>query len=189
MNDAPSSSWPTQRAIAVRMVALDVDGVLTDGGIYLDANGVESKRFHVRDGLGIRLLLQAGMRVGVVTARHSALVAHRARELSLSFVHQGVQDKWECLQRELAKAGLDPVHCAFMGDDWVDLPVLDQVGLATAPGDADPEVRRRVHWVATALGGQGAVRELAENLLRTHGRWGTMNPPPLEGCPLPQAQR
>ena len=166
--------WPTQRAEAIRLVALDVDGVLTDGGIYLDGNGVESKRFYVRDGLGIRLLLQAGLRVGVITARQSAAVTQRAGELSLSFVHQGVRDKWACLQQELANARLDPAHCVYMGDDLVDLAVLQQVGLSAAPGDADPAVRQRVHWVATACGGRGAVRELAENLLRTQNRWGNM---------------
>lgn len=170
----PPSSWPAERATPIRMVALDVDGVLTDGGIYLDNNGVESKRFYVRDGLGIRLLRESGLLVGLLTARQSPLVAHRAKELSLSFVHQGIQDKWACLQDELAKAGLDPVHCAYMGDDLIDLKVLQKVGLSTAPGDADPEVCRRVHWVATACGGRGAVRELAENILRTQNRWGNM---------------
>ncbi|MBF0401449.1 MAG: HAD hydrolase family protein [Magnetococcales bacterium] len=153
------------------MVALDVDGVLTDGGIYLDNAGVESKRFYVRDGLGIRMLREAGLSVGLLTARHSPLVAQRAKELSLSFVHQGIKDKWSCLQEELAKAHLDPVHCAYMGDDLIDLKVLQKVGLSTAPGDADPEVCRRVHWVAGAWGGRGAVRELAENILRTQNRW------------------
>ncbi|MEO5363352.1 MAG: HAD-IIIA family hydrolase [Magnetococcus sp. DMHC-8] len=170
----PSSLWPADRAMAVRMVALDVDGVLTDGGIFLDGNGMESKRFHVRDGLGIRLLREAGLLVGLVTARHSPAVAQRARELSMTFVHQGIRDKWACLQQELAKARLTPAHCAYMGDDLLDLAVLHRVGLATAPADADGEVRQRAHWVSTAAGGQGAVRELAENLLRTQNRWGNM---------------
>ncbi|MBF0462180.1 MAG: HAD-IIIA family hydrolase [Magnetococcales bacterium] len=168
------------------MVALDVDGVLTDGGIYLDDTGSESKRFYVRDGLGIHLLLRAGLHVGLLTARQSPVVAQRAKELSLSFVHQGVTDKWACLQHELAKYQLDPIHCAYMGDDWVDLPVLQQVGLATAPADADWEVCRRVHWVATARGGQGAVRQLAENLLRTQNRWGNMIAAFLEGPSPPR---
>lgn len=164
-------SWPTERAAPVRMVVLDVDGVLTDGGIYLDNHGVETKRFYVRDGLGMRLLLQAGFMVGLITARQSDLVAHRARELSLSFVHQGVKDKWVCLQQELHKAALTPMQCAYMGDDLVDLRVLQQVGLATAPADADQEVCDRVHWVAPRDGGRGAVRALAEQLLHTQGRW------------------
>lgn len=153
------------------MVVLDVDGVLTDGGIYLDSHGVESKRFSVRDGLGMRLLRQAGLTVGLLTARQSRMVEQRAEELSLSFVHQGVKDKWACLQQELHHAALSPRHCAYMGDDLIDLQVLQQVGLAAAPADADAEVLRRVHWVATQKGGQGAVREMAENLLRTQNRW------------------
>ncbi|MEO5352615.1 MAG: HAD hydrolase family protein [Magnetococcus sp. XQGC-1] len=182
--NTPLLPWPTERATLIRMVALDVDGVLTDGAIYLDNEGQESKRFYVRDGMGIRLLLQAGFRVGLLTARRSALVEHRARELSLSFVHQGVKDKWSCLQQELSRAGWEPRQCAYMGDDLVDLAVLQRVGLATAPRDADPEVLQRVHWVAEAAGGEGAVRELAENLLRTQNRWGNMIETLLEG-PLP----
>lgn len=168
---SPTHPWPSGRAKPVRMVVLDVDGVLTDGGIYLDDNGLESKRFDVRDGMGIRLLRQAGLSVGVVTARRSRSVAKRAEELALTFVHQGVQDKWSCLQQELRRAGIEPYQCAYMGDDLVDLGVLQRVGLATAPLDAVGEVRHRVHWVATHHGGRGAVRELAENLLHTQARW------------------
>ncbi|MBF0162318.1 MAG: hypothetical protein HQL88_08515 [Magnetococcales bacterium] len=189
MNSPSSTPWPAERAARIRMVALDVDGVLTDGGIYLDDQGVESKRFYVRDGLGIRLLLQAGLRVGLLTARQSPAVTRRAQELSLSFVHQGLKDKWGCLQDELAKAQWDPVHCLYMGDDWVDLPVLQRVGLAAAPGDADPEVRRQVHWVARAGGGQGAVRELAEELLRSQNRWGTLLETFQGGRAIPQEEQ
>lgn len=163
--------WPTERATSIRMVVLDVDGVLTDGSIYFDENGLESKRFHVRDGMGIRLLLQADFIVGVLTARQSTMVTQRAKELSLSFVHQGVKDKWACLQHELEKAALSAKQCAYMGDDLLDLRVLQHVGLATAPADADSEVRNRVHWVATQKGGKGAVRELAKNLLHTQKKW------------------
>lgn len=163
--------WPLQRAEQIRMLVLDVDGVLTDGGISLDHNGEESKRFHVRDGMGIRLLLQAGFVVGLITARSSPAVAKRAKELSLSFVHQGVKNKWACLQNELEKAQLNPVQCAYMGDDWVDLGVLLRVGLATAPADAEKEVQKRVHWVANRNGGFGAVRELSENLLHSQNQW------------------
>lgn len=166
--------WPIERAANIRMVVLDVDGVLTDGGIYLGEQGLELKRFYVRDGLGLRLLLQAGFIVGILTARQSSLVTERARELSLSFVHQGVKNKWACLRHELEKANLSPNQCAYMGDDLVDLQVLQRVGLATAPADADSEVLRRVHWVAEQKGGQGAVRSLAEKLLQTQFRWETI---------------
>ncbi len=167
----PWSDELVQRGRAVRLVALDVDGVLTDGGIHLDSAGVESKRFHVRDGLGIRLLLEADYTVGLITARNSPMVAHRGRELGLSFVHQGVKDKWGCLENELTRHRLTPDRCAFMGDDLIDLPILSRVGFAGAPADADPEVVARVHWLARRRGGRGAVRELAEGLLRARDLW------------------
>ncbi|MBF0422788.1 MAG: phenylphosphate carboxylase subunit delta [Magnetococcales bacterium] len=164
--------FPQHLGQDIRIVALDVDGVLTDGIIHLDAQGEEHKRFHVSDGLGIRLLLEAGVHVGMISARSSPSVAFRARELSLSFVHQGVQgSKWECLHKELRQRGLEAAQCAAMGDDWVDLDILCRVGLATAPRDARAEVRQRVHWVAQASGGRGAVRELAEELLMAQGKW------------------
>lgn len=170
----PFRPWPKKllkRARNIRLLALDVDGVLTDGGIHLDSAGIESKRFHVRDGLGIRLLLESGMAVGMITARNSPLVAARARELDVSFLHQGVKEKWRCLEEELRQRALSAGQCAFMGDDLIDLPILSRVGLASAPADADPEVVRRVHWTARRSGGRGAVRELAEGLLRAQGRW------------------
>ncbi|MBF0096942.1 MAG: HAD hydrolase family protein [Magnetococcales bacterium] len=181
-------AWPDNKAKAIRMVALDVDGVLTDGVIQLDNNGVESKRFYVRDGLGIRLLLQTGLRVGLITARQSALVTHRANELALSFVHQGTRRKWPALQEELHKAGLQAEQCLFMGDDLVDLAVLQRVGLATAPADADAEVRSRVDWVASAPGGRGAVREMAEKLLKSQGVWEQLIQGLREGGPDPRPQ-
>lgn len=165
------SSDIIKKAKEIKMVALDVDGVLTDGGIILDDHGTQSKRFYVRDGLGIRLMLQSGLKVGLLTARQSNLVTIRSQELSLSFVHQGVHDKWACLQEELQKTGLTPQQCAFMGDDWVDLPVLNRVGLSSAPLDADTEVRNRVDWISTKKGGHGAVRELAEKLLHAQNKW------------------
>ncbi len=132
---------------------------------------MESKRFYVRDGLGIRLLLEAGITVGCITARNSPLVTQRGTELGLSFVHQGIKEKWHCLQNEINGRGLVPRQCAFMGDDLIDLPILSRVGLASAPADADPEVVHRVHWLARRKGGWGAVRELAEGLLRAKGIW------------------
>ena len=159
------------QAKRIRMLALDVDGVLTDGGIIIDNGAVEAKKFFVRDGLGIRLLLDSGIKVGLITARNSQVVSKRAAELSLSFVHQGVKAKWSCLQAELQKEQITPQECAFMGDDLVDLPILTKIGLATAPADAVPEVKERVHWVARHPGGVGAVRELAEIILQAQGFW------------------
>ncbi|MBF0193789.1 MAG: HAD hydrolase family protein [Magnetococcales bacterium] len=153
------------------MVALDVDGVLTDGGILFDNDGVEAKRFSVRDGLGIRLLLDSGIKVGLITARKSAVVEKRAQELSLSFVHQGIKNKWPCLKAELDREKITPKQCAFMGDDLLDLPILTKVGLSTAPNDAAKEVLERVDWIAAKAGGQGAVRELAQMILKSQGSW------------------
>lgn len=164
--------FPRSRAQAIRLVALDVDGVLTDGILHLDGEGRESKRFHVRDGLGIRLLLDAGIKVGLITARSSEAVARRGKELSLSFVRQGVRgNKWLCLKEEMTTLGLEAHQCAFMGDDLIDLGILQRVGLSAAPADAEPEVLDNVHWVSGKNGGRGAVRELAKNILMAQGLW------------------
>ncbi|MBF0370551.1 MAG: HAD hydrolase family protein [Magnetococcales bacterium] len=169
-----SSPWPAtllNRARRIRLVALDVDGVLTDGGLYLNDDGVQMKRFYVGDGMGIRLLLDAGISVGFITARHSRLVELRARELNLSFCHQDVKNKWARLSHEMKQQGIDAADCAYMGDDLVDLPVLTRVGFAAAPADARPQVCSRVHWVASLGGGRGAVREMAEGILQAQGAW------------------
>ncbi|MBF0285423.1 MAG: HAD hydrolase family protein [Magnetococcales bacterium] len=173
------------RARLVRLVALDVDGVLTDGGIVLDDAGREIKRFCVRDGLGVRMLLDLGFAVGVISARKSAATEARGRELGLSFVRQGVQDKWGALREELSRRRLDPTQCAFMGDDLLDLPLMSRVGFSAAPADGDPEVLRRAHWIASRNGGHGAVRELAEGFLKAQGQWedvvtALINPVPLK---------
>jgi len=160
-----------RRAARVRLVALDVDGVLTDGRLYIGARGEALKAFDVRDGLGIRLLREAGIDVAVVTARSSRIVAVRARELGIDKVMQGQSDKHACLQRLLAGAGVSERDCAYMGDDWPDLPVLATVGLAATVADAPEEVKRRVHWVAPSPGGRGAVRDLAKLVLRAQGRF------------------
>lgn len=169
----PAPFFPVERARKIRLLALDVDGVLTDGGLFLLDNETEAKRFHVRDGLGIRLLGKTGIVVGLITARRSPLVERRARELELAFVHQGAKNKWQALQPEISRLGLQAEQCAYMGDDLVDLDLLSRVGLATTPADGHPEVQSRVHWVATHPGGWGAVRELAENLIKAQGHWQT----------------
>ncbi|MBF0177943.1 MAG: HAD-IIIA family hydrolase [Magnetococcales bacterium] len=154
---------------------MDVDGVLTDGGIYyMDCEGLEAKRFHARDGLGIKLLLESGLFVGWITARSSELVRKRAGELGITFLHQGAIDKWGCLQNRLREMGLEADQCAYMGDDLVDLGVMQRVGLAAVPGDAHPEAVRAAHWVAQAGGGRGAVRELIDGILQVQGHWPTI---------------
>jgi 3-deoxy-D-manno-octulosonate 8-phosphate phosphatase (KDO 8-P phosphatase) len=159
-----------ERAAAVRLMAFDVDGTLTDGGIHIGPTGESHKRFSVRDGLGLVLLQQAGIRVALVTGRNSAIVAQRARELRIDTVLQGVGDKAAAMLELCAGAGVDPAHAGFMGDDWPDLPAMLAVGFAATVPDAAPEVRRVAHWTASAPAGAGAARELAEHLLRAQGR-------------------
>lgn len=165
-----------EAAARIRLVALDVDGVLTDGGIILGATAagerVELKRFEITDGLGINLLQQAGIEVAIVTGRSSAAVQLRAEELSIRECHQGASPaKLPVLEGVAERLGIGLEEVAFMGDDLADLPVLRRVGFAAAPRDAVPEVRAEADWVARRRGGEGAVRELAELLLRARGAW------------------
>jgi 3-deoxy-D-manno-octulosonate 8-phosphate phosphatase (KDO 8-P phosphatase) len=151
----------------VRLVVLDVDGVLTDGGLYYAESGDELKRFHVRDGQGIVLLHAAGVRTAIVTARRSASVERRARELGIAEVHQAVDDKLAATKALLARLGVAPEQTCYVGDDIGDLPAMRYVALSAAPADAVPAVRRAAALVTRAAGGQGAVRELAERILAT----------------------
>lgn len=160
------------RAAAVRLMAFDVDGTLTDGGLHIGPQGEALKRFSVRDGLGLVLLREAGIHVAIVTGRHSAIVAQRARELRIETVLQGVADKAEAMRTLCVQAGIEPAQAGFMGDDWPDLPAMRAVGFAAAVPEAAPEVKAAAHWIATAPAGAGAARELAEHLLRVQGLLG-----------------
>lgn len=155
----------------IKLLLLDVDGVMTDGRIVLDDNGVESKFFNVRDGHGLKMLQRAGLRVGILTGRKSRVVDLRAAELGVEIVFQGAKNKLEVYERMLAEQSLTDKEVAFAGDDVIDLPVLRRVGLALAPADAVDEVREVVHYVCRAAGGHGAVREIVELLLRGQGLW------------------
>jgi 3-deoxy-D-manno-octulosonate 8-phosphate phosphatase (KDO 8-P phosphatase) len=157
------------RAARVRLACFDVDGTLTDGRLYFDAEGRESKAFHVHDGQGLALLRRAGIAVAFVTARPGAIVARRADELGAE-CHAEVADKLECVRAIVARHGCTLEQTAFMGDDLADLGVLAQVGLAVAPADAHAWVRERVHWRTQAGGGRGAARELCDLLLAAQGR-------------------
>jgi 3-deoxy-D-manno-octulosonate 8-phosphate phosphatase (KDO 8-P phosphatase) len=159
------------RAARVRLVILDVDGVLTDGRLYFGPQGEALKVFDVRDGLGIKLLREAGIEVAILSSRRSEIVDVRARELGIRHVRQGQADKRVGWTQLLDATGEPPEQCAFMGDDWADLPVLTQAGLAATVADADREVKRVAHWIAEAAGGHGAVRELAGFLLRAQGQY------------------
>lgn len=164
------------RAAAIRLLALDVDGVLTDGGLYLGATAggerVELKRFEITDGLGIHLLQSAGIEVAIVTRRASEAVRLRAEELGIRECHQQASPTKLPVVEEMAQRrgfGLDAV--AFVGDDLADLPVLRRVGFPVAVANAVAEVRATAVWVTRRRGGRGAVRELAEALLRARGEW------------------
>ena len=158
-----------EQARRVRLLALDVDGVLTDGRLYFDDAGREMKAFHVRDGLGMKSVQRHGVRLAIITGRTSTVVAHRARELGVDFVYQGRDDKRRAFAELLSAAGVDAAGVCYAGDDWLDLPVLAQAGLAVTVADAEPAVRSRVHWVTTRPGGHGAVREICDLILHAQG--------------------
>ena len=160
-----------QRAERIKLVLFDVDGVLTDGKLLLQADGSESKQFDIKDGTGIVLAQRAGLKVGFLSARVSPPTQHRAAQLGVTLVHQGVSSKIETYEHIVDKLVLEDEEVAYMGDDIVDLPVLSRVGLAAAPADAAPDVRARVHWVSQAPGGCGAARELIELILRAQRAW------------------
>lgn len=160
-----------QLAAQIRLLVLDVDGVLTDGSIIYTDAGEEIKCFHVRDGHGIRMVQQAGVEVALITGRQSAAVAHRAKNLHIAHIYQGVRDKLAVLHSLQTELGVSPQETAVVGDDLVDLAMMQQAGLAVAVADAPMEVRQRAQLVTLAPGGHGAVRELCEILLKAKGVW------------------
>jgi YrbI family 3-deoxy-D-manno-octulosonate 8-phosphate phosphatase len=160
-----------ERIRPIELVLSDVDGVLTDGGIVFDNQGIETKRFHIRDGLGIRLWQRAGHRFGLLTGRTSHVVQVRAAELGIDLVRQGFEDKLPVVNAILRELRLSPQQVCYIGDDLPDLPVICHVGLGVAVADAAPELLAAAHHTTTARGGQGAVRELIETLLKAQGRY------------------
>jgi 3-deoxy-D-manno-octulosonate 8-phosphate phosphatase (KDO 8-P phosphatase) len=159
-----------ERAARVRLACFDVDGTLTDGRLWLDAEGSELKAFHIHDGMGLRLLEEHGVRVALVTARHSAVAEARGRELRLSEVHIGIKDKRALLESLCAKHGHTPLEAAMMGDDLVDLGAMAIAGLSVAPSNAHAWVKARAHWHTRAGGGEGAARELCDLILAARGK-------------------
>ena len=164
----------TDRCRRIQLILSDVDGVLTNGGLLFDNEGVELKQFHIRDGLGIRLWQKAGFKFGLITGRTSQIVKRRAAELGIEFVRQGFEQKWPAAQEVMQSLGLSAEQVAFIGDDLPDLTVIRRVGLGVAVADAAPEVRAAAHFVTIAQGGQGAVRELIEKILKAQNRWDDM---------------
>ncbi len=164
-----------KRAERIRLLLVDVDGVLTDGHIYLqslpDGTAAEIKVFNAHDGAGLKLARLAGLRTGLITGRGSAAVTRRAQELEMDFVYQTPGEKLGAYQEILRRAGLQDRHVAYMGDDLPDLPVLERVGLAVAVANAVPEVKTAAQFITQRSGGAGAVREVVELVLKSQGRW------------------
>jgi len=160
---------PEQRAARLRLVALDVDGVLTDGRLYYGPQGEALKVFDVRDGHGIKMLLSHGIEVAILSARSSDIVGTRARELGIARVLQGRGDKAAAWDELLRDVGVAAEQAGFVGDDLPDLPVLARAGFAATVADARDEVKRAAHWIAGQAGGRGAVRAFAEFILQAKG--------------------
>ena len=159
------ASAMSDAAAHVRLLVLDVDGVLTDGRLYYGPRGEALKVFHARDGAGLKRLAAAGVPVAVISGRRSAMTRLRCRELGIRHVLQGVQDKAAALRTLCARLRLEPADCACIGDDTPDIPLMRLAGLAYAVADAHPEARQAAHRVTTLPGGQGAVREVCDHLL------------------------
>ena len=163
-----------ERASRIKLLLMDCDGVLTDGRIWLFENGEEQKGFHTRDGLGIELWHRAGLKSGIISGRKSSAVERRARGLGMSFVVQGVTEKVRAFTETVVEAGVTNEEVAFIGDDLNDIPLMLRSGFAVAVADAAPETRERAHYVTKLNGGQGAVREVIELILKAQGRWNAL---------------
>jgi 3-deoxy-D-manno-octulosonate 8-phosphate phosphatase (KDO 8-P phosphatase) len=159
-----------ERASKIRMLLLDVDGVLTDGKLYFDHNGNEIKAFDTRDGMGIKALQRSGIEVAVITGRSSNAVTERMRQLKVEHVYQGREDKLSAFMDLLDKTGLRAEDVCFAGDDWIDIPVLMRVGLAVSVADADKLVKEHAHWITERKGGDAAVREICNLILAAQGK-------------------
>lgn len=149
----------------IKCLILDVDGVLTDGGIWLSAHGEEFKRFHIHDGVGIKRMQNAGITVAVISGRSSGSVSARMAELNVRHVYQGCSDKLSVFNKLIKELQIKPAEVAYIGDDLPDLPVMQVVGLSIAVANACPEVKAAAHWLTEKAGGSGAVREACDKIL------------------------
>jgi 3-deoxy-D-manno-octulosonate 8-phosphate phosphatase (KDO 8-P phosphatase) len=172
--DTPSNK-PTEdvsaRAQPIKLLLMDCDGVLTDGRLWLTTDGDEQKAFHARDGLGISLLHQAGLQTGIISGRRSAAVERRGKDLKMSYIRQYAKDKVKALEEILAEAGVTANECGYIGDDVIDIPVMNRVGFAVAVADAVADTKQAANYITTLKGGQGAVREVCDLILKAQGRW------------------
>lgn len=168
-----------EKAKKIKLLILDVDGVMTDGSIILDNEGNEFKKFHVRDGHGIKMLGKAGIKTGIITGRRSKVVDIRAKELGISDVFQKVYKKSEVYEKILKKYNYKDEDVAFMGDDIVDVELLKRAGLSAVPSDADEEAKKHADIVMKKDGGRGAVREFTDLILKSSGLWQKASGEPL----------
>jgi 3-deoxy-D-manno-octulosonate 8-phosphate phosphatase (KDO 8-P phosphatase) len=155
----------------IKLLLLDVDGVMTDGRIIYDNNGGETKAFDVKDGHGLKLLQRAGIMVGIITGRNSAIVSRRAEELGIEIVYQGAKNKLQPFAEILSRYSLDPSEVAYVGDDVVDLPVMRKVGFSATVADAVEDIKPFVDLITECPGGRGAVREVCDHILKSAGLW------------------
>ncbi|MBA4392231.1 MAG: hypothetical protein C0407_01640 [Desulfobacca sp.] len=160
-----------QKARKISLLLLDVDGVLTDGTIFYNEKGKELKRFFVQDGQGIRWLQRSGIKVGFLSGRSSQAVGLRAKELDIAYLFQGVKNKIKVFEKVLQKTKLHPDQVSFVGDDFIDLPLLKKVGLSLSVINGHPLVQKEVDYITKAAGGYGAVREVSELILRAQDKW------------------
>jgi len=165
MQPDPNRKLALTKARDIKLLLLDVDGVLTDGNLLYTGVDQEGKSFNTLDGFGLRLMHEAGIDVGIITARESAVVQRRAAELKMRYIHQGAVNKNSAFTQIIAESGLAPSQIAYMGDDWLDLTLLQQVGFAVAPANGVAEVKEIAHYVTQQRGGHGAVRECCELIL------------------------
>ncbi|HEX9719139.1 MAG TPA: HAD family hydrolase [Ramlibacter sp.] len=178
--ERPALSFPPEQLLAaqgVRVAFFDVDGVLTDGGLYQSDQGESLKRFHILDGLGLKLLQRAGITPAVITGRDSKPLRARLQALGVAHVHYGSEDKRPAAEKTLQELGLQWKQAAAIGDDWPDLPLLRRCAFAAAPANAHAEVKAAAHYVTRAAGGHGAAREFCDLLLQASGRYAQL----LEG--------
>ena len=155
----------------IKLVILDVDGVMTDGSLYLDENGLQQRRFDIKDGMGTVILPMMGIEVAIITARRSACVRHRAEELRIKHYYEGIKKKTEAFEEIKSKMDIQDNEVCYVGDDLVDLSMMKRVGLPICVADGVPEAKALAAYITQAKGGHGAVREVAEMILKSQGKW------------------
>lgn len=164
----------TECAAKIKLIAFDNDGVMTDGRVYINAEGTETKAFDIRDGFGVVMGRRAGLKFVIITGLKSAIVETRAAQLGIEEVHQGFVEKADVLRDVMQRHGLERSEIAFMGDDLFDIPAMRLAGFSATPADSHPDVQKAAYWISNRPGGRGAVRELIEFIIKARGQWEEM---------------